>query len=257
MLPSIEKIKKDYICPLMRVAKNLIFFGLILLAADLYAQRSNNSKSNVTRSRHNHNAPRVRGVKAKIICPIFENSKYPYQGIGVKLGDPFAITYKFYTSEKFGVAIDFGKTASGLYNHYFRGKFTQYAASDTFSSNEASLQYLSHKVKSDLVGEVKFLYHINAKKISPGLQAYLGAGWEWKNTRLQYDYLYDNGLSENEFGRFKRNRLTMGPQLVIGIEYAYFQIPVCAFIEMEYFTDIQADPGWQRFEGGIGLRYIF
>lgn len=196
-------------------------------------------------------------MKAKIICPIFEHSKYPYHGLGFKLGDPFAITYKFYASSKFSLAIDFGKTASGLYNRYFRQKFTQYAQSDTFSNNQASLEYLTHKVKSDLIGEVKFLYHVDAKKISPGLQLYLGGGWEWKNTNLQYDYLYNNGFDENNFGRFERHRLTMGPQLVLGIEYAYFQIPVAAFIELEYFTDIQADPGWQRFEGGIGLRYIF
>lgn len=238
----------------MRVVKNLLGLILLLIVMDVYAQRK---KSPLTRSRHNHNAPRVRGVKARIICPVFENSKYPYQGFGIKLGDPFAATYKFYATEKFAVAIDFGKTASGLYNRYFRGKFTQYVESDTLDSNEASLDYLTHKVKSDLIGEVKFLYHIDAKKVSPGLQLYLGGGWEWKNTKLQYDYLYNNGIDENEFGRFERGRLTMGPQLVIGIEYAYFQIPVSAFMELEHFTDIQADPGWQRFEGGIGLRYIF
>ena len=49
----------------------------------------------------------------------------------------------------------------------------------------------------------------------------------------------------------------MGPHLVAGIEYAYFQLPISAFLEVEYFTDILADPGWKRFEGGVGLRYIF
>jgi hypothetical protein len=88
----------------MRAAKNLLAIILVLVVVDLYAQRT---KSPLTRSRHNHNAPRVRGIKAKIICPIFENSKYPYQGIGIKLGDPFALTYKFYATEKFAVTIDF------------------------------------------------------------------------------------------------------------------------------------------------------
>jgi hypothetical protein len=230
---------------------------LLFLSLSLYAQRPNTGKSSYTRTRHNHHAPRVRGIKAKIICPIFENSKYPYHGIGLKLGDPFALTYKFYANKNFAVVLDLGKTASGLYNRYYRGKFAQYAEADTFATREASLEYLTHKVKSDLVGEAKFLYHIDAKKISTGLQLYVGGGWEWKNTRLQYDYLYSDGFDENEFGRFHRNRLTMGPQLVLGIEYAYFQIPISAFMELEYFTDIQLDPGWQHFEGGIGLRYIF
>ncbi|MFZ6014647.1 MAG: hypothetical protein ACOYXT_30180 [Bacteroidota bacterium] len=223
------------------------------------AQRSNNGRSSYTRSRHNYTAPRVRGNKAKIICPIFESSKYPYHGFGVKLGDPFAMTYKFYPNKRFSFAVDFGKAASGLYNRYYREKFDEYVASesDTFSTTEASVDYLTHKVKSDLVGEVKFLYHLDAKKVSPGLQIYVGAGWEWKNTALRYDYLFDNGQNENQFGRFERSRFTMGPQIVVGIEYAYFQIPISAFMELEYFTDIQADPGWQNLEGGVGLRYIF
>ena len=43
----------------------------------------------------------------------------------------------------------------------------------------------------------------------------------------------------------------------MGIEYAYFSLPVSAFMELEYFTDMQTDPGYARIEGGVGLRYIF
>jgi hypothetical protein len=64
--------------------------------------------------------------KAKIMCPIFENSQYPYQGIGVKLGDPFALTYKYYPSKHWAFALDGGKAASGLYNKYYRGLFNTY-----------------------------------------------------------------------------------------------------------------------------------
>ena len=109
-----------------------------------------------------------------------------------------------------------------------------------------------------MIGEVKLLYHVNVEPISPGLQFYLGAGWEWKSTKIQYDYTYMESMGgEKKFGRVNRSRLTMGPQAVAGIEYAYFKIPISAFMELEYFTDIQADPGWSRFEGGVGLRYIF
>jgi len=242
--------------------KNLLLLILAFSVAEfVHAQHSNNSgKSSYTRSRHNFSAPRVRGNKAKIICPVFENSKYPYHGLGFKLGDPFALTYKFYPNKRISFALDFGKASSALYNRYFRQKFAEYTASDTLSQN-ASLTYSSHKVKSDLIGEFKLLYHFDAKKISPGLQVYVGAGWEWKNTKLRYDYFYNKdvpgGNSENYLRHFDRNRFTMGPQVVLGIEYAYFQIPISAFMELEYFTDIQADPGWRRFEGGVGLRYIF
>ncbi|MEX2231923.1 MAG: hypothetical protein WD824_07180 [Cyclobacteriaceae bacterium] len=242
----------------MQVSKILLVTSIILFASEcVYAQRSKQA----TRSRYHFSTPKVRGQKAKIICPAFYNNKYPFYGLGFKLGDPFALTYKFYPNKRVSLAVDFGKAASGLYNRYFREKFSFYVMEDTFPSTESSLIYLTHRVKSDLIGEVKVLYHVDAKKISDGLQGYAGVGWEWKRTQLKYDYQYNQANNDPQlagpFGFFERNRVTMGPQVVLGIEYAYFRIPISAFMEVEYFADIQADPGWQRFEGGAGLRYIF
>jgi len=184
-------------------------------------------------------------------------SNFPHHGIGFKLGDPFALTYKFYVTEDFSFAVDFGSAASSLYNRYFREKFDEYAKSDTFKTSDASLKYISHKINSDLTGEVKFLYHFDAKVLSPGIQVYVGGGWEWKDTNISYVYKYTNSGIESNPGQFQRRRLTMGPQLIIGLEYGSFDIPVSAFTELEYYRDVQIDPGSYRLEGGVGLRYIF
>lgn len=250
----------------MYLQKALIVCFTLVLSLDVAAQKSrtrNSGKSNYSRDRFNHKATRVKGKKAKIVCPIFESSKYPYHGIGLKLGDPFAITYKFYPDEHFGLVADFGKASSGLYNGYFRGKFNSYVRTDTVAASDAVITPITHKVKSDFIGEIKLLYHIDASKISPGMRLYIGAGWEWKNTRLQYDYFYEaqpspgNPNPESSTGNFKVTRFTQGVQAVIGIEYSYFQLPISAFMELEYFTDVQLDPGWRRVEGGVGLRYVF
>jgi hypothetical protein len=243
----------------MRLVTLLILTVCSLLSSSAFAQKSKGPKSYYTRERHNVNATRVRGDKAKIICPIFTASKYPYQGFGFKVGDPFAFTYKFYASKSFAIVIDAGKPASALYNKYYREKFYSYIVTDTFSTSDASLTPITHKVKSDLILEAKMLYQVDVTKISPGLQLYVGGGFEWKRTRLQYDYTYNSGdfRDFDEFGRFERSIFTMGPQLIMGIEYSYFSIPVSAFMELEYFADILADPGYRRLEGGVGLRYIF
>jgi hypothetical protein len=238
----------------------LIFCVLGTFAAEAQRPRVHHGgKSVYTRERFNANATRVRGAKAKTICPIFETSRYPYHGFGFKLGDPFALTYKFYATKKIGFAIDAGRPASSLYNRYYRGKFDSYVERDTFSTAEAGITPITHKVKSDFVIDAKVLFHVDVTKISPGLQLYLGGGWEWKRTHLEYDYTYTTGdfRSIDEFGRFERTRMTMGPQVVMGIEYSYFSIPISAFMELEYFSDIQLDPGVTRLEGGVGLRYIF
>jgi hypothetical protein len=241
----------------MHWKKGLFICLLCALCLPGMAQRkkSRSTKSTYSQKRFNNSA-KVRGAKAKVVCPI---SKYPYHGIGFKLGDPFAITYKYYGTEKFSVAVDAGRPASSLYNRYYGSKFDEYVVRDTFSTSEAFIVPITHKVLSDIVIDAKVLYSMDVEKISPGLQFYVGLGWEWRRTNLQYDYTYSLGQfnSVDTFGRFKRSRVTMGPQVVAGIEYSYFSLPISAFMELEYFTDIQADPGFTRLQGGAGLRYVF
>jgi hypothetical protein len=199
--------------------------------------------------------PKVSRSKALIMCPIFLESKYPYRGIGFKVGDPFALTYKFYPSKHFAFAADVGKAASGLYNKYYRNAFNGYIP-DTLKSDQ-SVKYLSHTPLHDWFVETKFLYQWDAEKLTQGLQIYAGLGWQWRSTRLQYEYLKTNGTVDSQFGSFTVNRFTYGPVVLAGFEYSYFTLPISAFIEIEWFTDALLDPGYNRFQGGVGLRYIF
>jgi hypothetical protein len=105
--------------------------------------------------------------------------------------------------------------------------------------------------------EAKFLYQWSVEKISPGLQVYAGLGWQWRYTTLAYDYIYEDGAFENELGKFTETRFTYGPVGVLGFEYSYFSLPLSAFIEIEGFMDALLDPGYKRFQGGVGMRYIF
>ncbi len=234
----------------------LIKFG-VLLALLMIATNSFGQVRKSPKSSH-YSVPKVSGHKARIVCPIFENSRYPYQGIGFKLGDPFAFTYKFYANKHFAFAGDFGKAASGLYNKYYREAFPQYLP-DTLSKDQ-SITYLTHKVSTDWFLETKFLYQWDAEKISKGLQLYAGFGWQWRNTKIIYDYNFNdrtNNQDDGKFGKLTVNRFTYGPVVLVGFEYSYFSLPMSAFIEVEMFTDALIDPGYQRFQGGVGLRYVF
>lgn len=205
-------------------------------------------------------APMVSKSKARIMCPIFENSQYPYQGIGIKMGDPLALTYKFYPNKHWSFAIDAGKAASGLYSKYYRTVYSTYLP-DTLAKGEEIL-YATHKAKSDWLVETKFLYQWDASKLSKGLQFYAGIGWQWRSTALEYDYTFVNSelsssAGDGKFGKFSRERFTYGPVAVVGFEYSYFSLPISAFIEVEWFNDVLLDPGYNRFQGGVGLRYVF
>lgn len=229
----------------------LIVIGCLWITQVAYGQSKSNRNRNSASLRTNS-----RPNKASIICPIFNDKLYPYQGIGLKLGDPFALTYKFYASKSLAIAIDAGKTASGLYNEYYRNAFMDYMP-DSLTADE-TMQHLSHKITSNIFLEGKFLYQWDADAISNGLHLYAGAGWQWRNANIKYEYLYSEestGISYT--GTLTENRYTYGPVLILGFEYAYFSIPISAFIEIEWFSDVALDPGYSRFQGGVGLRYVF
>lgn len=205
----------------------------------------------------NNRPAKSRPSKASVVCPIFVEKGYPYQGIGIKLGDPMALTYKFYASRRIAFSIDVGKASNNLYNKYFENAFSDYLV-DTLTATE-SIQQLFHKVKSDIFMEGKFLYQWDAEKLSKGLQVYTGVGWQWRSTNLKYTYLYSDSAPGGitRLGWFSCNRYTYGMVGILGFEYANFSIPLSAFIEVEYFSDFSIDPGYNRFQGGVGLRYVF
>ncbi|MBS1508878.1 MAG: hypothetical protein JSS79_19735 [Bacteroidetes bacterium] len=234
-----------------------VFFLLLTVGSAAVAQVKKSVRSG------KFSVPHVSHMKAKIVCPIFEESQYPYQGIGFKVGDPFALTYKFYPTKHWSFAVDGGKAASGLYNSYYRGLFNKYIpdtlSTDPLTKEKSTMTYLVHKPINDWFLETKFLYQWDAEKISKGLMLYAGLGWQWRNTTLRYDYNYQQAgpFGENRFGHFTKNRFTYGAVAIVGFEYSYFSLPVSAFIEVEMFTDALVDPGYQRFQGGVGLRYVF
>jgi hypothetical protein len=239
----------------------MLFRKPILVSLALFLGVGGFAQTTKSQTSSRFRIPKVSRSKALIMCPIFVESKYPYQGIGMKVGDPFALTYKYYPSKHWAFAADAGKAASGLYNRYYRKVFTTYTPDSVKTDNTKSFTYLTHKVLMDWFVETKFLYQWDASKVSEGLQFYAGVGWQWRSTRIKYDYNYEQGTTSaiinSKIGSFYENRFTCGPVGVVGFEYSYFTLPISAFIEVEWFTDTLLDPGYQRFQGGVGIRYVF
>lgn len=242
----------------MKLYSYLILLSLLLgffTVADVHAQRG---KKTGSFHKGRFKSIKMSRSKAKVVCPIFEQSQYPYQGIGFKLGDPFALTYKFYASKNFAIAIDAGSAASGLYSEHHRENFSDHTQGDTLNmSQDQSISYVSHTVNSEWVLEGKALFQNDASDLLKGLQWYAGIGWQWRQLDIDYEYLLEINFTENEIGVFNVTSLTMGPVAAFGIEYAYFELPISAFLEVEGYYDIVENPGWFRLQGGVGLRYVF
>lgn len=188
--------------------------------------------------------------KMKVICPIFHPSEYPYQGIGAKIGDPFALTYKLYLTERFAISIDGGQSAKRLYSKFHRERFQEYPIFDF-----DTLRYNNHVVERDWVISGRMLVHNPMDGILPGLDWYIGAGWQIRYLTIEYEYLLDLSPTRTDVGFDAVEETNAGPEVILGIEYAYFEIPVSAFFELNAFQSING--GWRRIQGGVGLRFVF
>jgi hypothetical protein len=193
-------------------------------------------------------------------CPVFNKTDFYKRAIGIKFGDPLAISYKYRETKHLSFVTELGKSTSGLYNKYYREAFNKSYLPDSLSQNQ-TVKYLSHQTLSDWFVEFKFLYQWELSQVVDGLNMYAGVGSQWRNTKIRYTYLYEGvdtkGTMQTNVGKLDQSRFTYGLVAITGVEYACFALPVSAFIEIEYFTDGLVDTGYQRFQGGVGIRYSF
>lgn len=223
---------------------------LLLIPTYTEAQRTT-YKGKKLPAKRSFNDPSLSRAKTGSAIPIFDEAGYPYQGIGLKVGDPTTITFKFYVSERFAFSADFGRSISSVYVTYYAELFDMH-----FPDPADTLEYGSHKSNADWAGELKFLYHFDASNLSKGLKFYTGLGWQVRDTKLEYTFTAKDPAAP-QTGIEKRRHQTMGAEAVLGTEYANFGIPVSLFFEVVYYYDVVKDPGWTRVQGGVGLRYIF
>ncbi len=188
--------------------------------------------------------------KMAVICPIFVPSEYPYQGIGFKVGDPFALTYKLYATKWLAFSIDGGIAASGLYKTRYKELFPGFPDTDT-------LNYVNHQVEKDINFSAKVSIYNDAPKFLKGLDYYVSFGWQFRYVDLLYGYVYEVSPTEDIFGSVRKTVDYMGPEVGVGLEYSYFDLPISAFVEVIWMYDIVNQPTFIKFQGGIGLRYVF
>ncbi len=229
----------------------LLLVGLCTAFFSSFSQKRYDKSLNKTYKTQKHPPAKFKNnKKMAVICPIFIPSEYPYQGIGFKAGDPFAITYKLYLTEWFAFSIDGGLGAYGLYKDRYADLFNTFPESDT-------LEYFNHQVEKDTYIAVKVSFYNEGPPFLNGLDYYISLGWQFRYVDIIYGYNQELSQSASIFGSFVKQIDYSGPEVGIGLEYSYFNIPVSAFMEINWMYDIIHQPGFLKFQGGIGMRYVF
>ncbi|MCB0494862.1 MAG: hypothetical protein KDC79_01885 [Cyclobacteriaceae bacterium] len=234
----------------MRALKIFLLLALSLSVSYSYAQKE--YKKSLTQKYGQKKKPlRFKSSKKMaVICPVFHPSEYPYQGIGFRAGDPFALTYKLYATPWISFSIDGGIAAYGLYKDRYKELYLNSPGADT-------LVYFNHQVEKDLFFSGKVSFYHEGPKFLKGLDIYAGFGWQLRYAQVLYGYNHELNPQVTEFGTTTVQYDYMGPEFHIGLEYAYFDLPISAFIETNVFYDVIQSPQFVKFQGGIGLRFVF
>jgi len=149
----------------------LILCGLLFFSVNKgFCQHSELTRKN-SKIKNYSTVKFKKNKKMEAICPIFHVSEYPYQGIGFKIGDPIAITYKFYATKNLAVGIDVGKASSGLYRDLHQDRFKD----DPVFQDSI---FVSYNVLNQNVFSARIFYYKEGPRSVKGLDFYAGAGWQ-------------------------------------------------------------------------------
>lgn len=229
----------------------ILLVGLILIYFGASAQKRYSKSLNQIYGKRYQPARFFNNKKMKVICPANVINEFPYQGIGVKIGDPFAATYKLYATPWLAVSVDAGFGTYGLYQNQYADFFNNFPQADTVT-------YFNHRVKNDTYIAFKLSFYNEVPKfLLKNFDYYISLGWQFRYATIQYGFNTNINPTETIFGSFTGQVDYMGPEIGLGIEYSYFDLPIAAFFELNGMYNIMTSPEFFKLQGGVGLRYIF
>jgi len=170
-------------------------------------------------------------------------------GIGLRLGEPFGITYKRYLSDYKALEFIIGRNynlGSGFYRRDFNN-----------TNNFNGLAYVGHTVDVAFAFQARWLSHVDfLDDHIEGMKGYYGLGALMGYNRV--DYLVDN-IEVPGVLLFEetRNNFDLGAEAIAGVEYTLYNFPVSFFGEVSLYTEIADNPFRFRLLGAIGARYNF
>jgi hypothetical protein len=196
-----------------------------------------------------------KGVKKLIILiigllPILSLAQE--DGIGLRLGEPFSITYKKFLDDNIAIEGMFGRAGANSAQYYQRA----------FENNRPSPNafYAGHNTSSILSFNLRGAYHEDITddlNIEQGyILGYFGLGAQLRTAQVDYAYT-DSSVSPNSVFRESRTNIDFGPEVFGGAEYYFDELPMSVFAEVGLFMELLDRIGHLRFQGAIGVRYIF
>ena len=166
-------------------------------------------------------------------------------GIGIRLGEPSAITYKRYLADNKALEFLIGTAPNSLGDTYYRTSLIKKYDDYTYVDHEVSEVFY-------LQGRYQFNHQIPTEGLAGKLDWYWGIGAAFKTAKLEY--VFKDEFQDLDI--LSRSDLDVGPEIMGGFEFTLQNTPLAVFAEMSTFIEL-ADRTTIRVLGGFGARYNF
>lgn len=187
----------------------------------------------------------------KIECPIEDGKDYNFS-LGIRVGDPYGITGKFYFPKRWAVELVVGRTFPGLHEQANEQVFEEQIV---LPYDEYG--YLGHDVTRLYTSQFRLVYHLDFQSY-PGLDLYIAGGLQSRYYEIHYVFEYlNNSPPLSSVSSINEPYFELGPELAIGIEYVIPYRTMSSFAEIGSFNDLNNESPSLKFMGALGVRYNF
>jgi len=172
------------------------------------------------------------------------------QGIGLRLGDPMGATYKKYLGKTNAIEFGIGTAPARWHNSYYINSFDEYSGYDSY-------RYQNHAVQSTLYLQARYLFHypLPVENMEGKLDWYWGVGGLLKVAKVKYTFREND--SPFTTSTDVKNDFDIGPEGILGLEYAFQDVPLSVFSEGSMMLEFLDRPITIRGFGCLGVRFNF
>ena len=175
------------------------------------------------------------------------------RGAGVRLGEPFSLTYKDFLDDYLSFEVMVGGGSVNSRNYYQRSFENNPPSSNAFYLNHTSSRGIALSFRMALHEDITDMFEITEGY----LLGYAGVGAQLRTANITYSYFEQNdpGSLQKTLTE-RRTNIDLGPEAFAGAEYYFDETPISIFAEVGMFLELIDRINFKG-QGGIGIRYLF
>jgi hypothetical protein len=178
-----------------------------------------------------------------------KSQSQPVHSVSLRVGVPFALTYKMYTTKRAALEFAVGAAGPNWAKHYYINSFNSISKYEDF-------KYIDHTVQNALYLQGRYLkdFPIPTTGMTGALNWYCGAGVVAKFAKVTYRYTDVDAVPATQTD--ERMDINFGPEAILGAEYWLEDTQFSFYGEGSAMLEVFDRVGGRLF-AAVGVRYHF